>query len=214
MNEFLSTESKFYKISTILKDIIFTSILFTIFSIPIITIGATITGLYYVCTKKASGKDEYFMRGFLKSFSENFMKATIAFAIVAGIIIIIIINMLIPFDFGAVSIVVLGIQIFMLAQALFIFMYAFPLLARFELTVKGCLKLAFMLANKHMLTTLTNLGFLIAITLVSIYLPMLTIFVVGIYIYLSSILFVKIFRKHDPKFDEAVDQSFKPLNLP
>ncbi|MCL2610589.1 MAG: DUF624 domain-containing protein [Defluviitaleaceae bacterium] len=208
----LSSEGKFYKIGSVLADIVIASILWIVFSLPIITIGAATTGLYYACTKKVSGKDGYFIQDFLNSFRENFKRATIVFLMLSTITFLIVFNIIIGRDMD-LNIVVRIVQWFVLLQLIFAFMYAFALLSRFELTIIENLKAAFIMANKHMFTTLTNLGFLLAIALISIYFTIVTVFIMGLYIYLSSIFFVKIFRKHYPDFDKPVDGEIKPLKL-
>ena len=207
-----SSESKFYKIGSVLSDIVTASILWIVFSMPLVTIGAATTGLYYACTKKVSGKDGYFIQDFLKSFRENFKIATLVFLILSSFIVLIVSNMIIGSGMD-LNFIVSIVQWFVLLQLIFMCIYVFALISRFELTVLGSLKAAFIMANKHLLVTFTNLGFLLAIALLSIPFLMLTIFIMGIYIYISSIFFVKVFRKHFPDFDKPVDGEIKPLKF-
>jgi len=207
-----SPEGKFYKVGSILVDIIMTSFLFIIFSVGIITIGATTTGLYYAITKRVSGKDGYLIRDFLKSFTENFLRATIIFVILALAILLLIWNIWLG-NMMEVNLIVTIIQFFALMQLIFIYMYSFVILARFEMKVLSTIKMSFIIANKNLLITLTNLGFLIAIVLSTVWLSIIIIFIMGIYIYFSSMFFVKIFRKMDPDFDKIVEEELKPLNF-
>lgn len=69
-------------------DLILLNILFVICSIPIFTIGASTTAVYYVTLKLARNDDGYTIRSFFKSFKENFKQSTIIWLIllVVGII--------------------------------------------------------------------------------------------------------------------------------
>lgn len=73
MINIFDTEGFLYKVGTVLADIFLLSFLWLIFSIPIITAGASTTAVYYVCTKKAAGTDAYVLKGFLKSFIQYFL---------------------------------------------------------------------------------------------------------------------------------------------
>ena len=204
MKDFFSTEGSYYRMASVLGDIAILGILWLIFSLPIITMGASTTGLYYVCTKKKSGRDEYIFRGFIKSFKENFGRSTAVTAILILIFYVVWINFSIlpTVDFGGFSVIIYMALYFVLIQTIFVTLYVFPLISRFEVSVVGSLKSAFIMANKYLFTTLTNLVLFSTIIVISIIFPLLIIFIMGFYIYFSSFLFVKIFRKHYPNFDE------------
>ena len=55
-----------------LGDLIILNVLWLITSIPIVTIGASTTALYYVTLKLVRDEDGYTIRSFFKSFKENF----------------------------------------------------------------------------------------------------------------------------------------------
>ena len=55
-----------------LGDLIILNILWMITSIPIVTIGASTTALYYVTLKLVRDEDGYTIKSFFKSFRDNF----------------------------------------------------------------------------------------------------------------------------------------------
>ena len=211
-----NADGKFYKVGTILGDMLFAGLLWVFFSIPIITIGAATAGVYYACTKKVSGRDEYFFKDFFKGFKSNLIKATAAFAILAAITGFIGVNIGVmnssP-DTGAFDLVIFVAQYFVLIQVVFVAIYVFAILARFELPLLAALKSAMILANQNLFITITNVAMLIITIAASLIFPVLILFIVGAYIYLSSVLIVKIFRKQYPDFDKPLDQTLKPLNF-
>lgn len=62
-------------------DMFFLTMLWFVCSIPVITIGASTTALYYVALKMAKNHEGYLWRSYFKSFKENFMCATLIWII-------------------------------------------------------------------------------------------------------------------------------------
>ena len=59
-----------------LGDLILLNILWIICSIPVFTIGASTTAVYYVTLKLARDEDDSTIRSFFRSFKNNFKQAT------------------------------------------------------------------------------------------------------------------------------------------
>ena len=191
-----------YKAGMALADIFLLSFLWIIFSIPLVTIGASTTAAYYVCTKKASGSDAYVFTGFLKSFKENFLVSILTTLILGLVGYIVWINFyaLRQVDLGMLQFPVRIALSLVLIQLIFVSMYVFPIISRFDTTVRGALKSALQLANSHLFLTISNLVLFVAVCILTIWVPFLFIFIPGMFVYFSSTLFVKIFRKHMPEF--------------
>lgn len=66
-------------------DLIILNVLWFVCSIPIFTIGASTTAVYYVTLKLARNDDGYTIRSFFKSFKENFKQATIIWLIMLAV---------------------------------------------------------------------------------------------------------------------------------
>ena len=58
-------------------DLLIIHILWVICCIPIVTVGAATTAMYYVTLRLVRDDDGYTIRSFFKSFKENFKQATI-----------------------------------------------------------------------------------------------------------------------------------------
>ena len=199
----LNIDGKFYKFSNKFGEIMLMGFLWTIFSLPIVTIGATTTALYYVCTKKTSGQDAYILRNFLKSFKENFIKATTVFLILLAVLYVIWINIytLGHVDLGWMRLPTTIVLYFVLMQVAFIASHIFCIIARFENTISGFFKSALLMSYQHFFVTIGNLGLLFILFILSMLFPVMILFFMGFYIYLSSFQFVKMFRKHYLDFD-------------
>ena len=214
MGGFFSVDSEFHRWASLITDIVLVCLLWIVFSLPLITMGAATTAAYYVCTKKVSGRDGYIFQGFFKSFKENFVKSTIAFLISAGVITLLIINMaLLDGDVVQFAGITLLVQYFIFLQVVFVTMYVFAVISRFEMGIFRAVKVSFLLANRHILFTLVHLVLLGVLFVGAVNFPLLFIFIGGVYIYGSSFLLVRIFRKHYPNFDPVVDGEIKPLRF-
>jgi len=208
MNGFFSLDGKFYKFGSIITDLVFVGLLWTIFSLPIITIGATTTALYYVCTRKHSGQDIYIFKNFLKSFKENFVKATIVFVFLAFVAFVIWTNLHIlgQIEMGWLTNPIRIALWFMLFQVALVATNAFCILSRFEVTASVALRYALFMGYRNFFTTISNWVTLLAISMVSMFFPMLLLLMGGVYVYFSSFSFIKLFRKHSAEFAGQVEK--------
>lgn len=202
MRGFFSLDGTFYKFGSILADIFMVSFLWLVFSIPIITIGASTSAAYYVFTKRVDGKDSYIIKGFISSFVKNLKQNIIITIILFAISYVLWLNfqLLDYSNLGNLTFVVqLGLT-FVSFQLILMTMYIFPIIARFESTIKDAMKTSLKIANKHLFFTISNFIMLLAIIILIELVPFLIIFIIGIYIYLSSFGFVRLFKKYNEKF--------------
>ena len=126
-----------------LCDLVILNILFMICSIPIITIGAATTALYTVMLKFVKDEEGYIFSGFFIAFKDNFRKATISWLIMLVIGLTITFNFFITTDIGELTgahwLQLFFVGIFSLFSLIwvFIYMYLFPLIARYESPIKS-----------------------------------------------------------------------------
>ena len=140
-------------------DVMILSIVFLITSLPIVTIGASITAMYYTTMKSLAIEDGYVFKFYMKSFKENFKQSTIMWLI--SLVILYVLGVDVWFwhkqwtESGSNAMqVMLIISIVMLAVAIMIIMYVFPLQAKFDNTIKIQFRNAFLLSIKFFPTTI------------------------------------------------------------
>lgn len=80
MNLF-SYDSPLSRFLYFIADIVTLHILWVIHSLPVITVGASTTALYYSCMKRIRTGEGYVTKNFRKSFKENFKQSTIIWLI-------------------------------------------------------------------------------------------------------------------------------------
>ncbi len=117
-------------------DLLELNILWVIFSLPVFTIGASTCAAYYVTLKMVSEEEGYVGKMFVKAFKDNFKQGTIMWLITAPCIYAcyLIWQAIIKGDDVHVLIII-GAIIFT-AIVIACNLYTYPLLARYEETIK------------------------------------------------------------------------------
>lgn len=195
-------------------DVMLLSVIWLICSIPIVTIGASTTALYYAIVKNVRKGRGYATKEFFKSFKSNFKNATILtiisiifYSLMVGNIYIVgeyvkIGSMSKKFTMPLVSIYWALIIIYT-----FIFVYLFPLLSRFNMNKKQLFKSAFFISVRHFPYTIGIVLILVAGIFSMWFFPVLFIFIPGIVAVLSSFLLEKIMLKYIPKKEKKFDEN-------
>ncbi len=209
MNDFFN--SKIYKYGTLIADLMILSMLWAVCSIPIITIGASTTALFYVTTRQISNREGYVSRDFFRSFKQNFLKAT-AFEIIFLIpVVLAVLNFVVLNYVSKPNQIVLVLQVVLCAELAGIAVYIFPLLARFKLKFGQYFKNAFYFANRHISTTVTAIVFFCIAGWLFMKWPILIIILPGVYAYFISTMLIRVFRKYLPDMDRDIEEEYDPL---
>ncbi len=160
------------------------NVLWVICSIPIITMGAATTALYYSMLKINRKTDSGIVHMFFKSFRENMKQGcflSIIFAVYGGLIFI---------DFQICK-EVIGIAgdvftiLFVVLTILFcvLFSYSFPLLAQFENSTINILKNAFFMGMANLKKTVIIVLLNILPVVQSIVMPKSFVFCIPVYLF-------------------------------
>lgn len=183
-------------------DVMILDVLVLLGCLPIITAGASITAGYYIAYKMVKDEETYIVKGFWKSFKENFKQSTILW------IIMMIIGGILYYDFKLMSVPETGVQNWMSVAVFTVSVvlamsasFVFPMQARFTNTVKNTLKNAFLMALSHLPTALIS-TVAITIPFVMTYfvpqaIPAIALLAFGGLIYFKSKLFLRAFKKYE-----------------
>ena len=214
MNLF-NLDGPFFRFGNILADIMILSLLWLILSLPIITIGASTTALFYVTTRRISDRESYLIKDYFKSFKENFKKATILWIMQLAMGTLLVTNMfMLPNDLfdPLITSILFPIQIILLIELFIVSIYIFPLTARFDMKILQTIKSAFFMANRHLLTSISCVMVVVAIFMVVFYLSIeiIMIFAMGIYAYAASYMIMPLFKRYRPEID-ADNLATEPL---
>ena len=184
-------------------DLVILNIMAIICSIPIFTIGATWTAVYFVTIRIVRKEEGYVIRDFFRSFKENFKQATIIWLIVLMIGAIILADILIyrmmPDKIPQMIMIVAMIFAFLLLETT---VYVFPLLSRFHNTIGNTIKNAFILSVANIPYTILFIILLILPFILMDFVieaaPLILALGLSLPAYISSMMFVRIFRKLEP----------------
>ena len=206
MGKIFDYDSKFFAGMTKVSDTIIINILFVICSIPIVTIGASITALYSVSMKITRDEDVYAAKEFIKQFKQNFKQSTIIW------LILLVVGLFIGLDFYLCSLMsndTMGMVfkfVFTLVSVVlaFVLIYAFPLTARFENSIKNTLSNSILMSIQHLPYTLIMVVLtsapILAFILFSQYWGQIIFFNTcisfGFIAYINSVFLNKIFNKY------------------
>ncbi len=187
------------------------NLVFLITCLPVVTIGAALSSLYYVTLREARGEYGYLVRTYIKEFRQNLKSGTLAFAILFAAAAILLFNL--AFWYGAGSLtasVFTGLLIVAAIAWFLVFTYTFPLIARFENSTRQTLKNAFALAMSNLKATLAlilidALVFFFCLFLAPMKLLMV-LFGFAFIAYCQSFVFKKVFEPYEAE-DEASDLS-------
>ena len=72
MSRIFDVEGPLFSGLSRLADLFWLNVLFIVCSIPIFTIGASATALYYVTLKMVKNEECYITKSFFRSFKQNF----------------------------------------------------------------------------------------------------------------------------------------------
>jgi|SRR5574344_727589 uncharacterized membrane protein YesL len=124
--------SGFSKFMSKLIDVFFINLLWIVFSIPIITIGASTEAAFYVTIKIVDDEEGYIFKDFFKAFKQNFLQGTILWLItvVFGYALYLLWQIVIKKD--DISFVIILISIFSTVFVIAGLLYSYPLVARYE----------------------------------------------------------------------------------
>lgn len=135
---FLSYDSKFSRIMTRISELVLLNFVFILTSLPLVTIGASISAMYSICLKMARNEEGHIIKGYFKGFVENFKQASIfwlfflmAYSSLYIIYLAAYVNGLTMAKIYLVLCSILGFQCFLF------FFIAFPLLVTFQNNIKG-----------------------------------------------------------------------------
>lgn len=201
MDRIFDLDNPFFRFIGKLVDVVLLNLLWVIFSLPIVTMGASTTALYHVTLKLVRDREGYMFRSFLKAFKENFKQSTIIWIIflLAGTIlatdIYVVYNMEAKYSSVLVALFI-GISV----VSLFVLIYIFPLQAQFDNPIKQTFKNALLISIKHLPWTILLVIINVVVgVLIYLYAVIAVLFGFGMLAFINSYIFSKIFLKYIPE---------------
>ncbi len=214
MGRFFDMDSPVMRFLNRVGDLMILNFLMIVCCIPIITAGAAFTAMHYVLLKIVRGEEGYLVRGFFKSFRSNFRQATLIWLLMLLVVAVYVGDTWI-FNYSglvfpkALIIAVVAVAILLLMAAV----YVFPLLARFENSVKNTLKNAMLLTFANLPKTILMMACYILPFVLGYFSTYALLFVIMFGIsapaYAAAWIYSGIFKKLEPEAEQiASDLEF------
>lgn len=143
-------DSKFSLIMGRVFDLLILNLIFIFTSIPIITIGANYTALYYVTLKMAKNEESYILKSYWKSWRQNFRQATCIWLIFLLIGVFLVMDIFLVNHMTGAAVYLKYIFFVMLFLWGMVLTYVFPVLSRFDNTVKQTIRNSLLMSIRHL----------------------------------------------------------------
>lgn len=176
MRSLIDPESPVMQTITKIAYSAYLNVLWLVCSLPIVTIGASTTALFYVSLRITRGEEGDLTRDFFRSFRQNFKQATVVWLLLLAV------GVALGVDGYVVAHLVYESAFWtILAAALIactivyciVLLYSFPLLARFETGTLALFKSALMMGARYLFNTILMAGiyFAMAYVIVNLFTP-------------------------------------------
>lgn len=157
-----SYESKFSQLLLKLCYACYLNLLWFLCSIPIVTIGASTTALYYCCLKIVRDQDNHIGAMFFRAFRNNFKQATVLWLILLGAGLFLAGDGYILYHLrqnteGTLAVLwtlILAVVIAAAVVHVIVLEYVFPLLASVSNTNRAMLKNSFLIGTHYLFATI------------------------------------------------------------
>lgn len=194
-----------------IANIICLSFIWFFSSVPVITIGASTTALYYTVNKCVRHSEGGIWREFWKSFKTEFKQATIIW-----LILLLVYGLLLASAYCAYVLYYTGtgpkmmpiILLVLLAVVTLWAVYIFPFLARFHNSSKQIMINCVIIALMNFRVSLLLLLCVAAALIAAVFVPLSVIFVPVIYMVISCYLLEPVFKKYMSEEDRRQEEEF------
>lgn len=146
MQNLFNPDSKFMQALSRIADLMILNLLFVLTSIPLFTIGASLTAMYTVCFRFDTDRERGIVRSYFAAFRDNFRQATVLWLLLALCIGSACLNTAVFYVMTASVHYLWPVFGFLAVLAVLLYCYTFPLLSQFDNTVLGTLRNALALS--------------------------------------------------------------------
>lgn len=152
--KFFSVDSPLYRFLSKFLDVLKLNFMWLLFSIPIITIGASTVAAMSVALKMVDDEEGYIGKSFIKAFKENWKQGTALWIItvIAAYAIYLDFQLFNAVEGNPFLFLIIGIvSCFIIVLSL---LYAYPLVARYENTLIRTIQNSFEISKRYFVRTL------------------------------------------------------------
>lgn len=208
-SRFFSADSALMRVLDRLGDVIILNLIFVATSLPLLTLGASLTALHSVARAMVSGPlEDSVAREYLRAFRVNLRDGSTLFAAIAGLVAVLaawftVVDVLVADPLA--QLLMLAVWFVLALQLTMTAIVAFPYLATFEDPTSRVLRNALLMSWRHPLAAFTALTLTVLPAVVTIFYPKFTgygllwllIGFAGIAVVIAM-LFTRVFARYVP----------------
>ncbi len=213
MGNLFNMDNPFFTTLSKICDILFLSVVWVLLCIPVITIGPASTAMYYATVKVIRRERGYLFREFFKSFRMNFKRGAIVGVLLTIVYAILYFDINYSWQMMAINhskgSMFMGIFLALTFLTLCVTVFVFPILSRFEMTVKQLLKAGIYMAMRHLPFTFVMVVVTIATAILIFLLPILVFILPAASVFLNSFMMEHIFKRYMPKSEGSGEETGK-----
>lgn len=188
-------------------DALVLGLLFLLCSIPVFTIGASATALYYAYDKVIRREEGYTVKAFSHAFRQNFKQATILWIFDGALLAVLLWNIRCLFyaetSNGNLFLMILYGLFFLVVLMAAVTMFA--ALARFDMDTLWFLRFGFTVPLLHLGTALVAAAGLFCMAAIGYRYPVFLLVLPAAGIALVNMLYAPVLKKYEPKNDDKTD---------
>ncbi len=211
MSNFFNMDNPFFTTLGKICDMLFISVVWVLFCIPVITIGPANTALYYAIVKVIRRERGYLFREFFKSFKLNFKRAAILGVVLTIMFVVLGFDLIWAYaNLGSsksTSSILFGVFIAFTFLLVCFSSYAFPILSRFDMTVKQLVKAGTFMSIRHLPSTLVMVVVTAAGIVGTFIIPLLIFIAPAAVVLVNSFLMERILKKYMPKAETTDEET-------
>lgn len=207
----IGADNRFIGVINRIGQAIILNIWFLLCSIPIVTLGASLSAFYYAMAKTVRRERSYPTREFFGAFKRNLKNGCIYSVIIIAVAVFAYISR----DYYLAEFAQSGSRYSMIATLIcdlvFIILalftvYVFPLMSRFNLDIRKLAQLTVNILARHLLTTLGLIAASAVCVFLCLHLPIMCILMVpAAWCYAITFLLEPVMKKYTPKPENDKD---------
>ncbi len=210
--------SRFYEIMEKVGDIVILSLLWTVCSIPVVTIGTSSSALYFAIHKCLAEESAHPAKDFFHSFKSNIKQCSILTVVAILYSAVAFFNTYVAYNgWGDIKLPdwYFPVSFLLFIPILFIVPFLFPYLARFNDSISKVLKNSFIFGSIHVINSIEIIIMMAAAAVAFVVFPPSLLFVPYIVCRVTHFLTEKAFatvlmlmdkREHPEKYQETVNE--------
>lgn len=205
--KFFNMDSPLMRFMTKVANLMIVNVAFLLTCLPVVTVGAATTALYYVTLKMIRDEESGILRSFFMAFRANFRQATALWLGQLALMVLLLVDLRILAQIDSPIAAAMNTGIFLiLAAVLLICLYAYALVAQYENTLLVTLKNACLMALGSLPQTLLMGAFCTGCAVITFYNGYTASYAVPVWMFLgfglvafgNSAILNKVFSKYIP----------------